>query len=352
MRNVLKQLAWLAAVAAIPAILMVTASRRWDWFGVWQVFWVSALFGALIGFPATFILPRLMGRCAGLSSALRIAAFATTLFLLATLGTTLGVLILVAVGYVPQEHFGVWMLNSYRWALVLSVLVGVISYGYGSLRHQIEETNEKLRAKAAEEQHAQRLATEARLASLESRIHPHFLFNALNSVSSLIREDPTRAEKLLERVSALLRFSLYEPQGGLVRLDQELKIVRDYLEIESVRFGERLRYSIDCAPELASVSVPPLAVQTLVENSVKYAISTRRQGGEVHIRAQATADGAVVEVRDSGDGFDAASLPAGHGLDLLTSRIAAHFGQNGGLEFTRGEGVMTIRLRLPMGVTA
>ena len=352
MQHFLKQLGWFMATAAVPAIVMLMVSRRWAWSELGEIYAISALFSLLIGFPAGYVLPRLMGRCNQRSSAKRIAAFAATLFGLATVGTTVGVGVLVLTGYVPRSALWSWMIRCYQWSLFLSFCVGVVSYGYHHLRAQIEESNEKLRAKELEEQRARRLATEARLASLESRIHPHFLFNALNSVSSLIREDPARAELLLERVSALLRFSLYEPQGGLVSLEQELKITRDYLEIESVRFGQRLRYSIECAPELHGVLVPPLAVQTLVENSVKYAITNRREGGEVRVSAGLVPGEAIIEVSDSGDGFEVAVIPAGHGLELLESRLEAHFGGTAGLEYARTSGRMTVSVRLPLAVPA
>src|SRR5437764_15089871 len=102
-----------------------------------------------------------------------------------------------------------------------------------------------MRTRQLEEASARKLATEARLSSLESRIHPHFLFNTLNSISSLIREDPVRAERTVERLAALLRYSLDVNARGLAPLRHELKIVRDYLEIEHTRFGERLRYSVE-----------------------------------------------------------------------------------------------------------
>ena len=352
MQHFLKQLGWLMVPAAVPAIVMLMVSRRWTWSELGQSFAISALFSLLIGFPCGYVLPRLMGRCNQWSSAGRIAAFAATLFGVATVGTTIGMGLLVLTGYVPRSALWSWMIRCYQWSLFLSFCVGVVSYGYNHLRAQIEESNEKLRAKELEEQRARRLATEARLASLESRIQPHFLFNALNSVSALIREDPARAELLLERVSALLRFSLYEPQGGLVSLEQELKITRDYLEIESVRFGQRLRYRVECAPELNGVRVPPLAVQTLVENSVKYAITNRREGGEVTVLARMGLAEAVVEVSDSGDGFDVAAIRAGHGLELLESRLEAHFGGDARLDYHRTPGQMTVSVKLPLGAPA
>ena len=146
-------------------------------------------------------------------------------------------------------------------------------------------------------------ATEAQLASLESRIHPHFLFNTINSVSSLIHEDPDRAERLLERMAALLRFSLDANQSGLVPLEREMKIVSDYLEIEKTRFGDRLRFKVECSPAIAHMGIPPLSVQTLVENSVKFAVAPRREGGQILVRASAENNHLEIAVWDDGAPF-------------------------------------------------
>ena len=351
MGHFLRQMWWLLLTGAVPPVLMMVATRRWTWGDLWESYWISSMFATLIGVPAGFVLPRLVSRCRGWRPGARMAAYGGALFGLANLGTTAGVGVLWAAGVVPASQFWRWLGNAYRWSLFLTFCAGVVTYTYTHFRQQMEESNRKLRAKELEEQKARQLATEARLASLESRIQPHFLFNALNSVGSLIREDPARAELLLERVSALLRFSLYEPHGGLVSLEQELKIVRDYLEIESVRFGARLRYTIECAPELRGVAVPPLAVQTLVENSVKYAVTNRREGGEVRVTARLGQREALIEVWDSGRGFDMAEIPAGHGLELLTSRLEAHFGASAHLAYQRTEAGMTVTLRLPLAVT-
>src|SRR5204862_4325989 len=129
-------------------------------------------------------------------------------------------------------------------ALAISVPVTIGAVTYAKLHHQLADTERSLHAKELEHQKALALATEARLASLESRVRPHFLFNALNSAIALIPEDPVRAERVLERLSALLRFSL-DRHRSLVPLGDELDVVVDYLEIEKARYGERLAYRLD-----------------------------------------------------------------------------------------------------------
>ena len=199
----------------------------------------------------------------------------------------------------------------------------VVSYHY----YQSELANKDL-----EKERALKLAALAQISSLESRIHPHFLFNTLNSISALIPEDPRRAERLIERVSALLRFSLDSADKGLVPLEQEMKIVKDYLEIEKTRFESRLSFRIEAAGNCLACMVPPLSVQTLVENSVKHAVAPSRAGGSIDVRASLDRGRLRVEVSDSGPGFTADAIAAGHGLDMLRSRLAAQFESRAGMD--------------------
>src|SRR5262249_8293100 len=153
---------------------------------------------------------------------------------------------------------------------VISLMFGLSVYFYEGIRSELEQ-------KQLEEERARKLAAEAQLSSLAAQVHPHFLFNTLNSISSLIPEDPKQAEDMVGKLAALLRFSLDANRQRLVPLRQELKIVADYLKIEKARFGKRLRYSIEAPSELEALEVPPLSLQTLVENSVKFAVAPRRE---------------------------------------------------------------------------
>ncbi len=207
-------------------------------------------------------------------------------------GSLIAGLIFVALGWQPMSVYWPHFLGSLKLAAFLTLVAGFTIGIYVTLRGRLDETTLQLRTKELERERALKLATEAQLASLESRIHPHFLFNTLNSISSLIPEDPARAERLVEQMAALLRFSLDANQSGLVPLASELKIVADYLDIERARFGERLRYQIDVPADLNESRIPPLSLQTLVENSVKHAIAPDRAGGEIRITG-ASADGGL-----------------------------------------------------------
>ncbi len=232
-------------------------------------------------------------------------------------------------------------------ALVMTLAIGLlVSYllmQFGLLRSATLD----LRTRQLEEERARKLATEARLASLESRIHPHFLFNSLNSIAALIREDPAAAEQMTERLAGLLRQTLEANTSALVPLDQELRLLRDYLEIEKTRFGDRLQFSIDAPAQLADLKVPLLGLQTLVENSVKYAVAPRREGGEIQIVARTEGDLAILEVSDNGPGFEASSIKPDHGLHNLQQRLSALFQGLARLDIARTGGRTVVSIRVP-----
>jgi len=200
----------------------------------------------------------------------------------------------------------------------------------GGLRARLNESTLALRTKERDDATAQRLTAEAQLSSLESRVDPHFLFNTLNSVSELVHENPSAAERVVGQLASLMRSSLDRGGSALVSLEQELGFVQDYLDIERVRFGDRLRYTIDVSTPLRSTRVPRLSLQTLVENSVKYAVSPSRAGACIIVRASTHLGRTRIEVGDDGPGFDGvdlANLPAGHGLALLEARLKMQFGE-------------------------
>ncbi len=145
---------------------------------------------------------------------------------------------------------------------------------------------------------------QARLDTLKSQLQPHFLFNALNSVGGLVREGETkRALAMLSSIASLLRGALDQSEVREVRLADELSLVERYLEIERVRFGERLEYAFEVEPQTREARVPTQAVLTLVENAVRHGISPRESGGRIQVRAKIVAGRLRVEVEDDGPGF-------------------------------------------------
>jgi signal transduction histidine kinase len=347
MRRAILDLVQYAGAALLPPLMaFILSGGRVSGRRMLHMFAISYVFALCIGFPMERGLHWLLPRMAGRPKWKVFGVIAMVLVFFAVVGTLVGALFICGVGLVAWREYFDLVRSAVQMSLLLTTLFGIGGIVTGHLQRRLEETNALLRKKEEEERRARELATEARLQSLESRVHPHFLFNAINSILSLMREDPRQAEDLLERMAALLRFSLDQSQR-LVPLTKELKIVRDYLEIEKARFGDRLRFRVDL-PDGLEGEVPPLAIQTLVENAVKYAVSPRREGGEIRVTAEERDGKLVVEVRDDGPGFDEAAVQPGHGIDLLRQRLDGW----GELALEAREGGMAVRVALPVAVRA
>ena len=269
------------------------------------------------------------------------------LVVLAAIGSFIPMIGAVAVGYLPARRlFSEWW-DPLRVSIFFTLLFGISGTVISELRLRLEKTSLALRTKERDEADARRVAIEAQLSSLESRVQPHFFFNTLNSIAALVREDPAAAERVVEELGALMRSSLDIGASPLVPLDQEIALVRGYLDIERIRFGDRLRYNIDADTAAGSILVPRLSLQTLVENSVKYAVSPRREGGTIAIRAGLDDGHLRFEISDDGPGFDAMSAPDGHGLALLRSRLAMLYGDRASLDIRSRPGATSVIVQVP-----
>ena len=191
-----------------------------------------------------------------------------------------------------------------------------------------------------------RLATsvkESELRALKSQVNPHFIFNSLNSLRALIEEDPLRARQAVTQLANLLRYSLQSGQLETVPFEDELSVVNDYLALEQVRHEERLRLRLDVAADTLQLPIPPMLLQTLVENAVKYGISTRPEGGEIAIIARRENDSLRLQVTNPG-AFEAGSVrvakangSTGMGLANAANRLRLLFGEQATLQLRAGE---------------
>jgi two-component system LytT family sensor kinase len=180
-----------------------------------------------------------------------------------------------------------------------------------------------------EEQH--RLLMEARLEALASQINPHFLFNTLNSISTLIRLDPEQARVMVTRLSRIMRQRL-RSQDHFAPLRDELAFIDDYLSIELVRFGDKLRVLKHIDPSASDMLVPSMLLQPLVENSIKHGISGKIEGGTITLRARRQGDRLIIEVEDDGVGIPEADLSnildKGIGVTNVKERLKVLYNQD------------------------
>ena len=197
----------------------------------------------------------------------------------------------------------------------------------------------------------QRSLVEAELKALRAHVDPHFLFNTLNTIAELIQSDPDRAERMTERLSATFRHALSTYGRSSIPLAEEVRFLEQFLAIERVRFGERLRVQFAIDPRLADEPIPPLLLQPLVENSMRHGLAPKREGGELTVSAEPTEAGFQIRVEDDGVGFDptapAAPSGAGFGFESTRRRVDAFFGSGSRVEVDSAPGRGT-RVRLEL----
>jgi two-component sensor histidine kinase len=215
--------------------------------------------------------------------------------------------------------------------LVYGALVG-IEHALAFRRREAERT---LRASRLEGELAR-----ARLQTLRMQLHPHFLFNALHAVSELIHRDPRAADNMVSRLGDMLRATLESDDKDEVPLRRELELLERYLDIERVRFRDRLEVSIEIAPECLDAAVPSLILQPLVENAIHHGIASRPGASRVEIRAERAGASLLLRVSDDGRGLgaEAPAPSAGIGLSNSRARLAQLYGQRQRLELQNGDG--------------
>lgn len=250
-------------------------------------------------------------------------------------------------------------LSGFRSLLPLVHLVfGFLVYAMIASVVYLVRTLRRLREQRERAARAEAVRARAQFRALRARLDPHFLFNALHSVLSLIGRSPERAERAVESLGDLLRYALGrggEGREDRVTLGRELEMVRTYLELEEIRLGDRLRVEEAVPSETRSVLVPPLTVQPLVENAVQHGVGESRDGGTVRLAARlASGDGRrrlEVTVRDDGPGADPGELrspPDDSGISLVRRRLELLYGDEGSLvlDTEPGDGFEAV-LRVP-----
>ncbi|WP_423012744.1 sensor histidine kinase [Undibacterium sp. Di27W] len=235
---------------------------------------------------------------------------------------------------------------------IVSVLVSCVLLFAYLIRERELQDKEKIATEQQRALESERRALEAQLRMLQAQIEPHFLYNTLANAVGLIQPDPARARLLLERLIDYLRATLSASRDSDTLLQGEIDTISAYLELMKLRMGERLRYRIEMSDQAASLSIPPMLLQPVVENAISHGLEPKIEGGEILLNAHVEKDHLHVTISDTGVGFQtvASSKPGGGvGLANLRERIAALYGKQGSLSITENSaGGVSVSLHLPL----
>lgn len=218
----------------------------------------------------------------------------------------------------------------------------LIYFGYHFFSQYKQTEVEKWKLEAA--------VKDAELMALKAQINPHFIFNSLNNIRSLIVEDAEKARDMITHLSDLLRYAIHFSNQETVTLRRELEVVKNYLDLESIQFEERMNYSIDADENCMDVKIPPMVIQLLVENAVKHSLALIKAGGEIHISARRREGEMVVEVRNTGQ-LKTNINGAGIGLKNATERLQILFGKRSNLSVNNSsDNNVTAKFTVPLNV--
>ncbi|MBB6270833.1 sensor histidine kinase YesM [Pedobacter cryoconitis] len=237
------------------------------------------------------------------------------------LSSIIGMLIAIEMIYLIKallfnQEYHFLHLEDARFSLVVVVIVCTVIHVYTS---QKKIMNAKLREKNINMLQLSQMKTQAELATLQSKINPHFLYNSLNAIASLIHEDPDKAERMTIQLSKLFRYSINQNQESLVTVQEEMEIVSTYLDIERVRFGDRIDFVIAVDNELSADKIPRFLIQPLVENALKHGLKNVADHGLLRIEIQKAAK-ITISIIDNGIPFPD-ELETGYGLQSTYEKL-------------------------------
>ena len=225
-------------------------------------------------------------------------------------------------------------------ALHFTIYFVIVAAAHGLEYYRRSREREQLEARLAE----------ARLQLLNMQLQPHFLFNTLNTIAELVHDDPESADRMIAGLSDLLRKTLDLGEAQEVTLDEELRVLDLYLDIQRIRFGDRLQVLLDIPGDARSARVPPLLLQPLVENSIRHGLAARTSAGRIEIRARRTDRRLTIDIVDDGESI-AAEARRGIGLNNVRARLEALYGDSFTLDLAPAPARGThVRIDIPSSV--
>lgn len=226
--------------------------------------------------------------------------------------------------------------------IILTVIGGLLFRFILNSQDKIREARERIQSEKIKRLTSEKKVVETNLRLLQAQIEPHFLFNTLSNILSLLDNDVDRGKVMMTDLISYLRISLYKTREDMATIGQEMEMIRAYLNIFKIRMGERLSYAIDFPDSLRGVPFPPMLIQPLVENAIQHGLEPRIEGGEIRISASALPGRLCIEVADSGLGFHEGS-DWGVGLTNIKERLASLYG---------GQARLTLEENSPNGLCA
>ena len=245
-----------------------------------------------------------------------------------TIGSIIGVLLgTVVAGIGPSIFFQKYSLIQ---MIILGLLFGsIISYFFVS-RETISATKALVQEEKIKRLISEKKAVESNLKLLQAQIEPHFLFNTLSNILSLLETDLDKGKHMLEDLIHYLRTSLSKTREDITTIGQEMEMIRAYMNIFKVRMGDRLRYKVDVPDNINDIPFPPMLIQPLVENSIKHGLEPKIEGGEVFIHGEKNEEILRLEIVDTGVGFYE-EIDPGTGLSNIRERLQSIYGDKGRL---------------------
>ncbi len=240
-------------------------------------------------------------------------------------------------GLVYFDHWKEYMLELMSWDALrfydqYIITVGVyyvIRYFQGVQKHEQEKSELAIKNK------------EMQISLLKSQINPHFLFNTLNSISTLMHSSKEKARRVITQLSDIFRYALDSHSDEMVKLIHEINFIENYVKIQQVRFGERLQFKTDIDSDCLGIEIPPMILQPLVENAVKYGIAPKEEGGTIYLTVRRSGKIIFFEVRDDGLGTKAKKImdgsSSGVGMANTDLRLKSYYGPQSGLRIRANE---------------
>ncbi len=285
--------------------------------------------------------------CSSIHVALRLFHPQHYLTLYPTIATGIASGILLALAVIPFFSDIALTSDFHKKTAFLGLSFGTIISLFFIFKKHLRNTEIQLQEEQIKLLKSEKNALQMRLSLLQAQIEPHFLFNTLANIEGLLKQDVGSAEAMLQNLTRYLRSSLNKSRKGSICLKEEMEMIRAYLEIFQIRMGKRLRFQIVSDPRLNEITIPPMLLQPLVENSILHGLEPKAEGGEIIVTAQHHSDKMLLEVNDTGIGFKTVNNQ-GVGLANVKERLQLFYGDEATLQISENKPCgLQIKMEVP-----